>query len=134
MLYDAKTAFQAHHPHRASPVSGPPLPASLSRRAQLLAHAKAARRSDLWILGVGGLHHLSGELLASPDLHTQLTHASQGRLRWQPPTHRASHPAMAMFEMGYSALPSIKSQKINALAVSSKTSPGRAARGAHAGR
>ncbi|MEH3085701.1 MAG: tripartite tricarboxylate transporter substrate binding protein [Xylophilus ampelinus] len=67
--------------------------------------------------GVGGAHHLSGELLAF-DTGTQMTHVP----------YKGGAPAAAdlmgghlsfMFEMGYSALPAIQAGKVSALAVSS---------------
>lgn len=68
--------------------------------------------------GVGGAHHLSGELLAF-QTKTEMTHVP----------YKGGAPAAAdlmgghlafMFEMGYSALPSIQAGKIKALAVSSR--------------
>ncbi|GAB2486665.1 tripartite tricarboxylate transporter substrate binding protein [Comamonas humi] len=68
--------------------------------------------------GVGGAHHLSGELLAF-QTKTEMTHVP----------YKGGAPAAAdlmgghlafMFEMGYSALPSIEAGKIRALAVSSR--------------
>lgn len=68
--------------------------------------------------GVGGAHHLSGELLAF-QTQTQMTHVPYkggalaavdligGRLSF-------------MFEMGYAALPAIQAQKVAPLAVSGK--------------
>lgn len=69
--------------------------------------------------GVGGAHHLSGELLAY-QTQTQLTHVPYKGGSLAATDLMGGHLAM-MFEMGYSALPSIKAKKINALAVSSKT-------------
>jgi tripartite-type tricarboxylate transporter receptor subunit TctC len=87
---------------------------------QLLAHAKA-KPGDLTYgsSGVGGAHHLSGELLAY-QTQTQLTHVPYKGGSLAATDLMGGHLAM-MFEMGYSALPSIKAKKINALAVSSKT-------------
>ncbi|MES2184936.1 MAG: tripartite tricarboxylate transporter substrate binding protein [Pseudomonadota bacterium] len=68
--------------------------------------------------GVGGAHHLSGELLAY-DTKTEMVHVP----------YKGGAPAAAdlmgghltfMFEMGYSALPAIQAGKLRALAVSSE--------------
>ncbi len=68
--------------------------------------------------GVGGAHHLSGELLAY-QTQTQMTHVPYKGGSLAATDLMGGHLAM-MFEMVYSALPSIKAKKINALAVSSK--------------
>jgi tripartite-type tricarboxylate transporter receptor subunit TctC len=68
--------------------------------------------------GVGGAHHLSGELLAY-QTRTQMTHVPYKGGSLAATDLMGGHLAF-MFEMGYSALPSIKAGKINALAVSSK--------------
>jgi tripartite-type tricarboxylate transporter receptor subunit TctC len=87
--------------------------------ADLLAAAKAKPGTLTYgSSGVGGAHHLSGELLAF-QTKTELIHVP----------YKGGAPAAAdlmgghlafMFEMGYSALPAIQDQKIRALAVSSK--------------
>lgn len=67
--------------------------------------------------GVGGAHHLSGELLAF-QTGTEMTHVA----------YKGGAPAAAdlmgghlafMFEMGYAALPAIQSGKVRVLAVTS---------------
>lgn len=67
--------------------------------------------------GIGGAHHLSGEMLgqlAGADLaHVPYKGGSQGATDLM-----AGHVAV-MFEMGYSALPAIKAGRIRALAVTS---------------
>ena len=68
--------------------------------------------------GVGGAHHLSGELLAF-QTKTQMTHVPYKGGSLAATDLMGGHLAF-MFEMGYSALPSIKAGKINALAVSSR--------------
>jgi tripartite-type tricarboxylate transporter receptor subunit TctC len=87
--------------------------------ADLLAAAKAKPGTLTYgSSGVGGAHHLSGELLAF-QTQTNLIHVP----------YKGGAPAAAdlmgghlvfMFEMGYSALPAIQDNKIRALAVSSK--------------
>ena len=87
--------------------------------ADLLAAAKAKPGTLTYgSSGVGGAHHLSGELLAF-QTQTNLVHVP----------YKGGAPAAAdlmgghlvfMFEMGYSALPAIQDNKIRALAVSSK--------------
>lgn len=68
--------------------------------------------------GVGGAHHLSGELLAF-DTQTQMTHVPYKGGSLAATDLMGGHLAF-MFEMGYAALPSIQAGKVNALAVSSK--------------
>lgn len=67
--------------------------------------------------GVGGAHHLSGELLAY-QTKTEMTHVPYKGGALAATDLMGGHIAF-MFEMGYSALPSIQAGKINALAVSS---------------
>lgn len=68
--------------------------------------------------GVGGAHHLSGELLAY-ETHTSMTHVPYkgGAL--------AANDLMGgrlsfMFEMGYAAIPAIESKRVIGMAVSGK--------------
>lgn len=68
--------------------------------------------------GVGGAHHLSGELLAY-QTQTDLVHVPYKGGALAATDLMGGHLAF-MFEMGYSALPAIQGQKIRALAVSSK--------------
>ncbi|MBS0506226.1 MAG: tripartite tricarboxylate transporter substrate binding protein [Proteobacteria bacterium] len=68
--------------------------------------------------GVGGAHHLSGELLAF-DTQTQMTHVPYKGGSLAATDLMGGHLAF-MFEMGYAALPSIQAGKVNALAVSSR--------------
>lgn len=121
MPYDARTAFKPIILIEQAPLfltTAPNLP--FKSVQQLLAHAKA-KPGDLTYgsSGVGGAHHLSGELLAY-QTQTQLTHVPYKGGSLAATDLMGGHLAM-MFEMGYSALPSIKAKKINALAVSSKT-------------
>ncbi len=68
--------------------------------------------------GVGGAHHLSGELLAY-QTRTDLVHVPYKGGALAATDLMGGHLAM-MFEMGYSALPAIQGDKIRALAVSAK--------------
>jgi len=68
--------------------------------------------------GVGGAHHLSGELLAY-QTQTQMTHVPYKGGSLAATDLMGGHLAF-MFEMGYAALPSIQAGKIQALAVSSR--------------
>ena len=68
--------------------------------------------------GVGGAHHLSGELLAF-ETNTQMTHVPYKGGSLAATDLMGGHLAF-MFEMGYAALPSIQAGKIQALGVSSK--------------
>lgn len=68
--------------------------------------------------GVGGAHHLSGELLAY-QTKTDMVHVPYKGGALAATDLMGGHLAM-MFEMGYSALPAIKGDKIRALAVSAK--------------
>lgn len=121
MPYDAKTAFKPIILIEQAPLFLTTAPNQPFKSVQqLLAHAKA-KPGDLTYgsSGVGGAHHLSGELLAY-QTQTQLTHVPYKGGSLAATDLMGGHLAM-MFEMGYSALPSIKAKKINALAVSSKT-------------
>ena len=68
--------------------------------------------------GVGGAHHLSGELLAF-QTQTTMTHVPYKGGAPAATDLMGGHLAF-MFEMGYAALPAIQANKVNALAVSSK--------------
>lgn len=121
MPYDAKTAFKPIILIEQAPLFLTTAPNQPFKSVQqLLAHARA-KPGDLTYgsSGVGGAHHLSGELLAY-QTQTQLTHVPYKGGSLAATDLMGGHLAM-MFEMGYSALPSIKAKKINALAVSSKT-------------
>ena len=121
MPYDARTAFKPIILIEQAPLFLTTAPNQPFKSVQqLLAHAKA-QPGDLTYgsSGVGGAHHLSGELLAY-QTQTQLTHVPYKGGSLAASDLMGGHLAM-MFEMGYSALPSIKARKINALAVSSKT-------------
>ncbi|MDR0216131.1 MAG: tripartite tricarboxylate transporter substrate binding protein [Comamonas sp.] len=120
MPYEAKTAFKPIILIEQAPLF---LTTALNQPfknvQELLAYAKS-KPGDLTFgsSGVGGAHHLSGELLAF-QTQTQLTHVPYKGGSLAATDLMGGHLAM-MFEMGYSALPSIKAGKINALAVSSK--------------
>lgn len=86
---------------------------------ELIAHAKAKPGEVTFgSSGVGGAHHLSGELLAF-QAQAPMTHVPYKGGALAATDLMGGHLVM-MFEMGYSALPAIKAGKINALAVSSK--------------
>lgn len=68
--------------------------------------------------GVGGAHHLSGELLAF-QTNTSMTHVPYKGGAPAATDLMGGHLAF-MFEMGYAALPAIQGQKVNPLAVSGK--------------
>lgn len=120
MPYDAKMAFKPIILIEQAPLF---LTTALNQPfknvQELITHAKA-KPGDLTFgsSGVGGAHHLSGELLAY-QTQTQMTHVPYKGGSLAATDLMGGHLAM-MFEMGYSALPSIKAGKINALAVSSK--------------
>ncbi len=120
MPYDAKTAIKPIILIEEAPLF---LTTALNQPfknvQELVAFAKA-KPGELTFgsSGVGGAHHLSGELLAY-QTHTQMTHVPYKGGSLAASDLMGGHLAM-MFEMGYSALPSIKAKKINALAVSSK--------------
>lgn len=120
MPYDAATAFKPIILIEQAPLFltvGPGQPFKTVK--ELVDYARAnPGKLTYGSSGVGGAHHLSGELLAF-QTQTEMSHVP----------YRGGAPAAAdlmgghlafMFEMGYSALPSIKAGKINALAVSSK--------------
>ena len=67
--------------------------------------------------GVGGAHHLSGELFAS-DAQVELTHVPYKGGAPAASDLMAGHIDM-MFEMGYAAMPAIQSKKVHPLAVTS---------------
>lgn len=120
MPYDAKTALKPIILIEEAPLF---LTTALNQPfknvQELVAFAKA-KPGELTFgsSGVGGAHHLSGELLAY-QTNTQMTHVPYKGGSLAAADLMGGHLAM-MFEMGYSALPSIKAKKINALAVSSK--------------
>ncbi|WP_120968307.1 tripartite tricarboxylate transporter substrate binding protein [Comamonas sp. lk] len=118
--YDARTAFKPIILIEQAPLFLTTAPNQPFKNVQeLIAYAKA-KPGELTFgsSGVGGAHHLSGELLAY-QTQTQLTHVPYKGGSLAATDLMGGHLAM-MFEMGYSALPSIKAGKINALAVSSK--------------
>ena len=120
MPYDAKTAFKPIILIEEAPLF---LTTALNQPfknvQELVAFAKAKPGNlTFGSSGVGGAHHLSGELLAY-QTQTQMTHVPYKGGSLAATDLMGGHLAM-MFEMGYSALPSIKAKKINALAVSSK--------------
>lgn len=120
MPYDAKTAFKPIVLIEQAPLFLTTAPNQPFKSLQeLLAYAKA-KPGDVTFgsSGVGGAHHLSGELLAY-QTQTQMTHVPYKGGSLAATDLMGGHLVM-MFEMGYSALPSIKANKINALAVSSK--------------
>jgi len=87
--------------------------------AQLVAAARAKPGAlSFGSSGVGGAHHLSGELLAY-QTKTEMVHVPYKGGALAATDLMGGHLAF-MFEMGYSALPSIQAGKIRALAVSSK--------------
>lgn len=67
--------------------------------------------------GVGGAHHLSGELFAT-DAQIDLTHVPYKGGAPASSDLMAGHIDM-MFEMGYAAMPAIQSKKVHPLAVTS---------------
>lgn len=120
MPYDAKTAFKPIILIEQAPLFLSTAPNQPFKSLQeLLAYAKA-KPGDVTFgsSGVGGAHHLSGELLAH-QTQTRMTHVPYKGGSLAATDLMGGHLVM-MFEMGYSALPSIKANKINALAVSSK--------------
>ncbi|UCU97258.1 Bug family tripartite tricarboxylate transporter substrate binding protein [Acidovorax radicis] len=120
MPYDAKTALQPIILIEEAPlILTTALNQPFKNVKELVAFAKAKPGElSFGSSGVGGAHHLSGELLAY-QTHTQMTHVPYKGGALAASDLMGGHLAM-MFEMGYSALPSIKANKINALAVSSK--------------
>ena len=120
MPYDAKTAFKPIVLIEQAPLFLTTAPNQSFKNVQeLIAYAKA-KPGDVTFgsSGVGGAHHLSGELLAY-QTKTEMTHVPYKGGSLAATDLMGGHLTM-MFEMGYSALPSIKAGKINALAVSSK--------------
>ena len=120
MPYDAKTAFKPIVLIEQAPLFLTTAPNQSFKNVQeLIAYAKA-KPGDVTFgsSGVGGAHHLSGELLAY-QTKTDMTHVPYKGGSLAATDLMGGHLVM-MFEMGYSALPSIKAGKINALAVSSK--------------
>src|SRR5690606_20613627 len=67
--------------------------------------------------GVGGAHHLSGELFAN-SADVEMTHVPYKGGAPAATDLMAGHISM-MFEMGYAALPAIQADKVRPLAVSS---------------
>ncbi|ANN77790.1 Bug family tripartite tricarboxylate transporter substrate binding protein [Bordetella flabilis] len=67
--------------------------------------------------GVGGAHHLSGEMFAE-QAHIDLTHVPYKGGNLAATDLMGGHITM-MFEMGYSALPAIKGDKVRPIAVTS---------------
>lgn len=96
--------------------AGPGLP--VNSLQELIAYAKAnPGKLGFGSSGVGGAHHLSGEML---KLRTgiDITHVPYKGGAPAAADVMAGHLPM-MFEMGYAAVPSVKSGKIRALAVTS---------------
>lgn len=120
MPYDAKTAFKPIILIEEAPLFLTTAPNQPFKNVQELVAFAKAKPGDLTFgsSGVGGAHHLSGELLAY-QTKTQMTHVPYKGGSLAATDLMGGHLAM-MFEMGYSALPAIKAKKINALAVSSK--------------
>jgi len=119
MPYDAEKAFKPIILIEQAPLFLTTAPnQSFKSVKELVDYARAnPAKLSYGSSGVGGAHHLSGELLAF-DTRTEMTHVP----------YKGGAPAAAdlmgghlsfMFEMGYSALPSIQAGKIKALAVSS---------------
>jgi tripartite-type tricarboxylate transporter receptor subunit TctC len=87
--------------------------------AELVAAAKARPGTLTYgSSGVGGAHHLSGELLAF-QTGTSMVHVPYKGGALAATDLMGGHLAF-MFEMGYAALPAIQGDKVRALAVSSK--------------
>ncbi|MBN9322142.1 MAG: tripartite tricarboxylate transporter substrate binding protein, partial [Delftia acidovorans] len=87
--------------------------------AELVAAAKAKPGTLTYgSSGVGGAHHLSGELLAF-QTRTDMVHVPYKGGALAATDLMGGHLAF-MFEMGYAALPAIQGDKVKALAVSSK--------------
>ena len=96
--------------------AGPGLPVNTVQ--EMVAYAKAnPGRLGFGSSGVGGAHHLSGEML---KLRTgiEISHVPYKGGAPAAADVMAGHLPM-MFEMGYAAVPSIKAGKIRALAVTS---------------
>ena len=118
--YDARTAFKPIILIEQAPLFLTTAPNQPFKTLQeLLAYAKAnPGKLTYGSSGVGGAHHLSGELLAY-QTQTEMTHVPYKGGSLAASDLMGGHLAF-MFEMGYSAIPAIKAHKINALAVSSK--------------
>ncbi|CAB5674239.1 Argininosuccinate lyase [Delftia tsuruhatensis] len=87
--------------------------------AELVAAAKARPGTLTYgSSGVGGAHHLSGELLAF-QTRTDMVHVPYKGGALAATDLMGGHLAF-MFEMGYAALPAIQGDKVKALAVSSR--------------
>jgi tripartite-type tricarboxylate transporter receptor subunit TctC len=78
---------------------------------------KDAGRITFGSSGIGGAHHLSGELFAS-EAGVKLSHVPYKGGAPASADLMAGHIDM-MFEMGYAAMPSIQSKKVHPLAVTS---------------
>ena len=96
--------------------AGPGLEAKTVRELIALAKAKPGQIA-FGSSGMGGAHHLSGEMLKQAA-GIDLIHVAYKGGAPAAADVLAGHVPM-MFEMGYAALPSIKSGKIRALAVTS---------------
>jgi tripartite-type tricarboxylate transporter receptor subunit TctC len=120
MPYDARTAFKPIILIEQAPLFLTTAPNQPFKNVQeLVAHARSnPGKLTYGSSGVGGAHHLSGELLAY-QTRTEMTHVPYKGGSLAATDLMGGHLAF-MFEMGYSALPSIQAKKINALAVSSK--------------
>lgn len=96
--------------------AGPGLPARSVQELIALAKAKPGQIAFA-SSGIGGAHHLSGEMLRQMS-GIDITHIAYKGGAPAAADVLAGHVPM-MFEMGYAALPSIKAGKIRALAVTS---------------
>jgi tripartite-type tricarboxylate transporter receptor subunit TctC len=96
--------------------AGPGLPAKNLQELIALAKAKPGQLAFA-SSGVGGAHHLSGEMLRHAT-GIDIIHVAYKGGAPAAADLLAGHVPM-MFEMGYAALPSIKAGKIRALAVTS---------------
>jgi tripartite-type tricarboxylate transporter receptor subunit TctC len=96
--------------------AGPGLPAKNVKELIALANAKPGQIAFA-SSGIGGAHHLSGEMLRQMS-GIDIIHIAYKGGAPAATDLLAGHVPM-MFEMGYAALPSIKAGKIRALAVTS---------------
>ena len=96
--------------------AGPSLPAKNLQELVALAKAKPGQIAFA-SSGIGGAHHLSGEMLRQAS-DIDIVHIAYKGGAPAAADVVAGHVPM-MFEMGYAALPSIKAGKIRALAVTS---------------
>jgi tripartite-type tricarboxylate transporter receptor subunit TctC len=96
--------------------AGPGLPANSVQELIALAKAKPGQIAFA-SSGIGGAHHLSGEMLRQMS-NIDIIHIAYKGGAPAATDLLAGHVPM-MFEMGYAALPSIKAGKIRALAVTS---------------